>query len=104
MEGSGKGGEGRVAGFAGVGSLTLNSGEGGGCAAVIDPAGGFAYFGTTTSPGIVVKVQLSDFTRVGALTLNSGENFLLGAVIDPAGGFAYFGTETTPGIVVKVRL
>ncbi len=57
-----------------------------------------------TSPGIVVKVQLSTFTRVGALTLNAGEDVLRSAVIDPTDGFGYFGTGTSPGIVVKVRL
>jgi|GEM_PF-3082408 len=72
--------------------------------AVIDPAGGFAYFGTVTSPGRVVKVRLSDFTRVATLTLNSGEDYLYSAVIDPARGFAYFVTNNAPGFVVKVRL
>jgi hypothetical protein len=70
--------------------------------AVIDSAAGFAYFGTYTMPGLVVKVRLSDFTRVGALVLNDGEAQLTSAVIDPAGGFAYFGTGTSPGTVVKV--
>ncbi|MFH1769645.1 MAG: hypothetical protein ABH833_03190, partial [Parcubacteria group bacterium] len=65
---------------------------------------GFAYFGTGTSPGIVVKVQLSDFTRAGALTLETGENSLNSATIDTTNGFAYFGTGTSPGIVVKVQL
>ena len=36
-------------------------------------SGLFAYFGTDTDPGRVIKVRLSDFTRVGAVTLNSGE-------------------------------
>jgi len=85
-----------------VGALTLNPGESFLESAVIDVAGGFAYFGTLASPGIVVKVRLSDFTRVGALTLNPGEDKLRSAVIDVAGGFAYFGTATSPGIVVKV--
>ena len=71
---------------------------------VIDPAGGFAYFGTQTNPGIVVKVRLSDSHARGCSGLNSGELKLDSAVIDPAAGFAYFGTETSPGIVVKVRL
>ena len=72
--------------------------------AVIDQAGGFAYFGTDTSPGTVIKVRLSDFTRVDTLTLKDGEDKLTSAVIDPGNGFAYFGTNTSPGIVVKVRL
>ncbi len=71
---------------------------------MIDATGGFAYFGTGTWPGIVVKVRLSNFSRVGALPLNAGENNLDSAVIDPTGGFAYFGTGTSPGRVVKVRL
>jgi len=87
-----------------VGALTLNTGENDLRSAVIDVSGGFAYFGTDTSPGRVVKVRLSDFTRVGALTLNTGENDLWSAVIDVSGGFAYFGTDTDPGRVVKVRL
>ena len=71
---------------------------------MIDPAGGYAYFGTYTSPGIIVRVRLSDFTRVDALTLNTGEDDLFSAVMDPVQGFAYFGTLTSPGIVVKIDL
>src|SRR3989449_11640570 len=74
-----------------VASLTLKPGETSLHSAVVDTANGFAYFGTSTSPGIVVKIRLSDFTRVGALTLNTGEDYLLSAVIDTASGFAYFG-------------
>jgi hypothetical protein len=88
--------------FSETGSLTLKSGEGNLTSAVIDTTNGFAYFGTGSPPGIVVKVRLSDFTRVGALTLNAEERFLYSAVIDTANGFAYFGTSD--GIVVKVRL
>ena len=87
-----------------VDGLTLEPGEDKAWSAVIDSAAGFAYFGMDTTPGIVVKVRLSDFTRVGALTLNEDEVFVDAAVIDPAGGFAYFGTDTVPGKVVKVRL
>ena len=36
--------------FSRVGSITLNSGENTPTCAVIDPANGFAYFGTWTSP------------------------------------------------------
>jgi len=95
-----------VAGAVGrAGALTLSAGENHLYSAVIDPAAGFAYFGTYyTIPGIVVKVDLATFTRVGALTLNAGEYFLGSAVIDTAGGYAYFGTNTSPGVVVKVDL
>jgi hypothetical protein len=87
-----------------AGSLTLNPGENGLYTGVADTVNGFAYFGTATNPGIIVKVRLSDFTRVGALTLNSGEANPLSAVIDTANGFAYFGLSTQPAIIVKIRL
>ncbi len=87
-----------------IDALTLNEGEGLLSSAVIDPSAGFAYFGTDTKPGVIVKIRLSDFSRVGALILNPGEDELRSAVIDLAGGFAYFGTYTLPGIVVKIRL
>lgn len=73
-------------------------------AAVVDSANGFAYFGTYTSPGFVVKVRLSDFTRVGAINLNTGENLLTSAILDAAGQNAYFGTYTSPGRVVRIDL
>ena len=72
--------------------------------AVIDPTKGFAYFGTNTTPGTIVKVSLPDFKRVDVLTLTAGEDKLTSAVIDTGKGFAYFGTNTSPGRVVKVRL
>jgi len=40
-----------------VGALTLNTGENTLYSAVIDTANGYAYFGTETAPGIVVKVE-----------------------------------------------
>ena len=64
---------------------------------MIDPAGGYAYFGTAT--GVVVKINLSDFTREAALPLGLSGGFFRSAVIDPAAGYAYFGTSTAPGTV-----
>lgn len=76
--------------------------------AVIDTTAGYAYFGTFTTPGQIVKVALGTGsnppTRVGAVTLNPGENLVRTAVIDTANGHAYFGTFTSPGRVVKVAL
>ncbi len=69
--------------------------------AVIDSVHGFAYFGTDTSPGVIVKVNLSTFTEVA--TLQPGANCLTSAVIDVPGGFAYFGSFCN-GVVVKIRL
>ncbi|HZE69172.1 MAG TPA: hypothetical protein VE135_06550 [Pyrinomonadaceae bacterium] len=89
-------------GFSRAGSLTMTAKEDHPFAAVIDTLNGFAYFGTLTSPGIVVKVRLSDFTRVGALVLDSGENELRSAEIDAVNGFAYFGSLS--GHIVKVQL
>jgi len=48
-----------------------------------------AIYRTYTSPGIVVKVDLTTFTRVGAVTLNTGEENLASAVV--SGNYAYFG-------------
>ena len=84
-------------------ALTLESGENQLWSAIIDSDGTFGYFGTSTSPGRVVKVQLSDMTRVSAVTLESGENQLYSAIIDSDGVYGYFGTRTSPGIVVKVN-
>ena len=57
-------------------ALTLTANEEYPWAAAIDTVNGFAYFGTLArqTPGIVVKVRLSDFTRVGALVLNAGDD------------------------------
>jgi hypothetical protein len=82
--------------------------------AVIDPANGYAYFGTydlvsALVPAKVYKVALGAGsaapTLVGALTLNPGERELSTAVIDPANGYAYFGTDHTyPGKIYQVKL
>ncbi|MBI5155061.1 hypothetical protein HZA57_07475 [Candidatus Poribacteria bacterium] len=49
---------------------------------VVDPVGGAAYFGTDTSPGYIVKIDLDSFTRVGAVSLAIGEDSPRAAVID----------------------
>jgi len=73
---------------------------------VIDFAHGYAYYGGrySNSPGIILKVRLSDFTKVAELRLNSDETQLNSAAIAPAAGYAYFGTYTVPGYIVRVRL
>ena len=92
------------AGFQRAGATDFAPGEDVVRSAVIDPSGAFAYFGTFTAPGKVVKVDLATFERVGSITLATGQNRLISAVIDPAGAFAYFGTTTTPGQIVKIDL
>jgi len=91
--------------FTEVASLNLLKAENRLTAAVLDEANGYAYFGTTTAPASVVKVDVSPartFARVGVVTLNTGEDYLSSAVIDAANGLAYFGTGTAPGRVIKV--
>ncbi|WP_165878270.1 S8 family serine peptidase [Micromonospora sp. MW-13] len=85
-------------------ALTLASGEDTLFSGVMDPLGRYAYFGTQTKPGRVIKVDLATSRRVGAITLEAGENFVNSAIIDREGRYAYFGTGTAPGKVVKVDL
>jgi hypothetical protein len=74
----------------------------------IDAANGYAYLGTDTVPGRVIKVAVGDGgttpAQVASLTLNAGEDNLRCAVLDPLNGFIYFGTDTAPGKVVKVAV
>jgi hypothetical protein len=96
-----------------LGAVACRSGELNLDAGVIDTAAGFAYFGTTTSPGKIVKIGLGLGTNaptyVDSLTLSNQENLPWGAVIDdndpnPTNHYAYFGCGTSPGRVVKLAL
>lgn len=87
-----------------TGAITLDTGEGYPLSSVIDTTNGFAYFGTSTIPGKIIKVRLSDFTKISTLTLDTGENNLNSAVIDTANGFAYFGVTDTANKIIKIRL
>ena len=76
--------------------------------AVADPQTGYAWFGSGTEPGGVVKVAMGEGdalpTHIATLELPAGVNDLRSAVIDTENGYAYFGTNTAPGKVVKVAL
>ena len=89
-------------------NATLNTpiGDNSTGAAVIDPAGGFAYFttGHYQQPGVILKVRLSDFTLNNTMALNPGEYDIASAVIDTAAGYAYFGTFASPAHIIRVRL
>jgi uncharacterized repeat protein (TIGR01451 family) len=91
-----------------LGSLMLNYGEDVLYTAAIDTTNKYAYFGTDTAPGKIIKVALGTGdalpTEVATLTLQSGENYLTSSVIDVANGYAYFGTYTSPGKVIKIAL
>ena len=90
--------------FARVDAVPLNDGEDYLKSAVIDVTNGFAYFGSYTNPGIVVRVKLSTFQRTGAVALGSGTGPLLTGVIDVTNSSAYFGTEIAPARVAKINL
>lgn len=71
-------------------------------AAVIDTKSGYAYFGTHTVIGKIVKIRLADFAEVSTLKLRSGESGLRSAVLDSINGSTYFGTNTAPGKIIKI--
>ena len=85
-------------------ALRLKFGENRTGSSIIDIAHGFAYFGLYSSPGVIVKIRLSDFTEVASITLPAGEDYLSSAAIDYTNQIAYFGTSTFPGIIVKINL
>ncbi|GAA1730627.1 hypothetical protein GCM10009809_27740 [Isoptericola hypogeus] len=89
---------------AAVDSLDLARGESAVQAAVMDPDGRYAYYGTHSLPGRVVKVDLRTMQRVGAIELDAADSVHRSAVVDPEGRFAYFGTRGSPGRVVKIDL
>ncbi|MBI5374152.1 MAG: hypothetical protein HZA77_01880 [Candidatus Schekmanbacteria bacterium] len=92
--------------FRHVATLTLGSGENALKTAVIDTSGSthYAYFGTNTTPGKVIKVNLSTFSKESAITFATGENQVSTSVIDAGNGFAYFGLNTNPAKVIKVDI
>jgi hypothetical protein len=96
----------RLSDFTRVASLVLDDVHAPILTAVLDNAGGYAYFGTYTDLGRIIRIHLSDFSLDGVLTLEPGEGKLRGGVIDERSGFAYFGTGSTtiPPRIVKVRL
>ncbi len=87
--------------FARVAALTV-PGAYNFAAAAIDTTKGFAYFGTSTYPAMIVKIRLSDFSLVRVLALNPGEDYVNSVLVDSAAGFGYFGLGS--GVVVKLRL
>lgn len=93
-----------------VGSAILAGGEAGLTCGVIDPSAGYAYFGTSATPGKVVKIALgagaSPPTYVGSTTLLAGESGILGLLIDttdpdPAKHYLYAATWSSPATIVK---
>lgn len=88
--------------FERIDAITLNSGEDLLYSSAIDATSGYAFFGTNTIPGKIVRIRLSDFTRVDAITLASGENYLVTA--SQLDNYAYFVTNTSPIKVKKLNM
>jgi hypothetical protein len=93
-----------------VGSAVLAGGEAGLTCGAIDPAAGYAYFGSSAAPGKVVKIALgggaSPPTYIGSTTLLAGESGILGLLIDttdpdPAKHYLYAATWSSPATIVK---
>jgi len=89
-------------------AVTLPTGQNTTNAVLVSPDGASAYFGLSTNPGTIVKVDTATMVEQQALTLNSGENLTSAmtpaAIISPDGVYGYFATDTTPARVVKVDL
>lgn len=78
-------------------TLTLSAGENDVSASFSD--GTYLYVGLQTSPGKVVKIDLSTFTAASTLTLSAGENIVYALFSD--GTYLYAGLLTTPGKIVR---
>jgi hypothetical protein len=115
-----------------IGSVTLSAGppaERELSTAVIDPASGYAFFGTDHTYGAkIFKIRLGAGnalpTEAGLVQLQSGtqpnppdgqnvinipetlygEVFLQSSMIDPVSGYAYWGTDSHRGQVVKTAI
>jgi hypothetical protein len=93
-----------------VSKLILKSGENSLYTGVIDPAKGYAYFGTSASvhPGYIVKVALNAGnaapTEVASLPIPTGQEGIICSVIDTVHGYAYFGNANNPAQILKVAL
>ncbi|WLQ52506.1 S8 family serine peptidase [Streptomyces poriferorum] len=89
-------------------TLRMNGTERNMDAAVADPEGRYAYFGTSNAmdplPGHIAKVDLKTFKRVGTASVGIGQKLLQAAVMDPAGKYAYFAVAANPGRVVRIDL
>ncbi len=83
-----------------VASLTLGPGQAP-RAAGIDTVHGFAYFGTATDPGMIIKVDLSTFKVVATLAMTF--DYVSSVLVDSANGFLYVGSITV-GMVTKISL
>lgn len=93
-------------GFSIRGEQVLPEGNDGIISSAIDEDGGFAYFGTNTSPGKVIKMDIDTGTDlpefVGSLELGSRRDVISSLIFDPAAELLFAGTATSPGQVVTI--
>ena len=64
--------------------------------------GTYLYAAQNTTPGTIIKIDLSDNTIVSRLTFNIGENSSRGIIFD--GTYLYVGLGTSPAKIVKIDL
>lgn len=88
------------------GFLGPSSGQTAFVGAVMDASATYAWFGTYTDPGVIIKVELESFSRVGSVTLLPGENRVTCGGIDSSGVFGFFGTapEAALAPIVQINL
>jgi hypothetical protein len=61
---------------------------------VVSPRGDYGYFGSSSSPAVISKIDLNTFTQVGTVSLAPG--YLYAAVLPGSGKYAYFGSHFAP--------
>lgn len=81
-------------------TLTFDAGED--LIAALHTDGTNLYAGLRTTPGKVVKVDLTDFTKVSTLTFDAGEDTVRALASD--GVYLYAGLSVNPGKVVRILL
>ncbi len=71
---------------------------------ITNTAGTTAWFGTRTSPAIIIRYDVVNMQRLDSLELLAGENNASAALIDKQSQFGYFALDTVPAKIVKVNL
>jgi len=81
-----------------VGAVSLLSGEDKLNSAIIDPASGYGYFTTDSSPSLLVKIDLgsgsADPTRVGSLPL---QDKCQSSLFNPVNGYGWVSAYSPVG-------
>ena len=86
--------------FSRISALTLSTGED--YVFALTVSGNYLYAGLLTTPGKIVKIDLTTFTKVSTLTLASNEGPVYRLIV--IGNYLYAGLGTAPGKIVKIAL